>query len=183
VLAGRTYYWRVRTAAPLLSPWSETRSFTTGGAQAFKVLTPALGATGVDIKPIFSWSDFVGATGYGIEVSTDPTFATLTFSGNTTATFFNAPSNLAYSTTYYWRVKDVAGPYATGVFTTMATPATPQPPVVITQPATPPPPSVITVPVPQPAAIPTYLLWIIIGIGIVLVIALIILIVRTRRVG
>ncbi len=39
----------------------------------------------------------------------------------------------------------------------------------------------ITIPPAQPA-IPTYMLWFIIGIGAVLVIAVIILIIRTRRV-
>ena len=76
------------------------------------------------------------------------------------------------------------GAWANGVFTTMAKPVAPTPPVVVQPPAAPAPPEVVTIEVPtvvqQP--IPSMLLWVVVIIGAVLVIALIILIVRTRRI-
>ena len=57
---------------------------------------------------------------------------------------------------------------------------TPTPAVTITPPG---PTQVITVQVPTPAPIPSFLLWTIIAIGAILVIALVILIVRTRRIS
>lgn len=97
------------------------------------------------------------------------------------------------------------GPWAVGGFTVEAKPepaAAPPPPpepavITVTKPA--PPPQVVTVEVPvqvpgppqvqvvekvvtQPQAIPSPLLWAIIGIGAILILALIVLIVRTRRV-
>ncbi len=101
--------------------------------------------------------------------------------------------------TYYWRIRvlsPVRGPYSeTRSFTIAEVEAlvAPAPVITVTPPAvtvTPPAVTVeapaVTVEAPPAAAaapaIPAYLLWTIIGIGAVLVIALIILIVRTRRV-
>ena len=109
-------------------------------------------------------------------------------------TFYKAEEALAYDTTYYWRVRGVTGaaapkkaapggPWVTGVFTTKAKPVEAEPPIVI-EPTPPTQVQVIEVPVQgPPQAIPDYLLWTIIGIGGVLIIALIVLIVRTRRVA
>ena len=73
--------------------------------------------------------------------------------------------------------------WITGTFTTMAKAVDAEAPVVIT-PAPPAKVEVVQVPVPGPAqAIPTYLLWVIVAIGAALIIALIVLIVRTRRIA
>ncbi len=61
------YYWRVRVAKgqPVLSPWSETRKFTTTIGLTVRVpqlLAPAAGATGVPLKPVFTWQPLAGAT-------------------------------------------------------------------------------------------------------------------------
>ena len=101
-------------------------------------------------------------------------------------------------TTYYWRVRVSGTTYGpliskwseTGSFTVAEAFVEPPVEVVIPPPA---PPAEITVEVPDvvvqlpPAApvepvIPTYMLWLIIGIGAVLLIALVVLVVRTRRV-
>jgi hypothetical protein len=102
------------------------------------------------------------------------------------------------NTTYYWRVRVSGTTYGplisewsdVGSFTVAE--AFVEPPVEVVVPPPTPAPE-ITVEVPdvvvqlppeQPAepVIPTYMLWLIIGIGAVLIIALVILIVRTRRV-
>jgi hypothetical protein len=125
-----------------------------------------------------------GATTYELVVSDDPTFAIITFSRTSDKPVFAADEQLAYNTVYYWRVRASAPatavtPFVVGVFTTELRPTTPTPGVTITQTN---PTFTVTIPPDQPVeVIPPYLLWIIIGIGAILVIALIVLIVRTRR--
>jgi hypothetical protein len=180
-----TYYWRVRVdpTGPVDSPWSTSGNFKIGSLAPLKLVTPAPGASDVLINPDFSWTTVTGATNYEIFVSDDPTFAVITFSANSPQAVYASTEALAYSTTYYWRVRASAPasavtPFAYGIFTTQAKPTTPTPPITVTQPG----PTTITVSVPPSVnVVPNYLLWIIIGIGAVLVIALIVLIVRTRR--
>jgi hypothetical protein len=193
-----TYYWRTRVAqdGPAYSPWSATMNFVTGQPVGFAIVTPAVGAT-TSITPTFSWKEWAGAIGYELLVSKDPTFETIVWVGrrNIDTTFYKVEVPLENDTTYYWQVRYVTGPrpaedkpapggvFQKAVFTTEAkpaAPAAPTPPAVIVQPG---PPQIIQVPVPQPAPIPPYLLWTIIAIGGILVIALIVLIVRTRRAG
>jgi hypothetical protein len=194
---GGTYYWRVRAKDPMYSPWTEGRSFTIGEADVFVITGPETGAADTSLMPTFSWSEYPDAIGYEIMLSEDPTFAIIEWSYNVDNPFYKVEEELKYSTTYYWRVRGVtgepylqgrtwitpAGPWVTGVFTTMAEPVPDEPDVItITEPAAPPDIKVIEVPGDQPV-IPTYLLWVIVGVGAVLIIALIVLIVRTRRVA
>jgi hypothetical protein len=185
---GQTYYWRVRVGqnGPLYSPWSSSRSITVAPSESFAVQSPEIGATDVPIQPTLTWVPFEGADSYEVAVAEDSTFAILDYSHTTSDTFFKGEETLKYSTTYYWRVRGVEGstpgPWVEGVFTTEAAPVEPTPPVVI-EPTPPSEVKIVEVPVIQPSPIPDYLLWTIIAIGAVLIIALIILIVRTRRVA
>lgn len=183
-----TYYWRVRTGEikiadewyyPWFSQWSAVRSFKIGPLEAFVVTSPAKGAYDVPIKPTFVWVAVAGATTYELVVSEDPTFAIIDFSRTSNQTYFQADEELAYGTTYYWRVRAAGGAWTFGVFTTMEKPTPPgTTEIVITQP----PVTTVQVNVPPPVeAVPSFLLWIIVAIGAILVIALIVLIVRTRR--
>jgi hypothetical protein len=197
-MPGETYYWRVRTGqqGPMYSPWSEARSFTVEDiAEPFAISGPAAGASDVSLTPTLVWSQYPGAIRYQVELSEDPTFAILEWSYNVDSTFYKLSEPLKYSTTYYWRVRGVtaepylvgrnwvtpAGEWATGVFTTMAEPEEEEPTVVTVPGET--EVKVVEVPVQTQAPIPAYLLWTIVGVGAVLVIALIVLIVRTRRVA
>jgi photosystem II stability/assembly factor-like uncharacterized protein len=182
---GRTYYWRVCVAEgeKALSAWSATWSFTTGlSAAEWNPFVggipeaPYNGATNVPIRPSFAWNAADWATGYEFVLATDAAFTdavtSKTGANALTNTVFLAEGDLAYSTTYYWKVRAVSktsdSEWAQAVFTTEAeAPEPPEPP--------PPPP-----PTPEPTT-PVYI-WVIIGIGAALVIAVIILIVRTRRV-
>ena len=188
--ANTTYYWRVRIDNPVYSTWSSGRSFVIAPLQPIAIQSPANGANNVPLTPTFVWNPVVGATTYELVVSDDPTFKIITFSRTSTQPVFATDEALAYGTVYYWRVRASAPATAvtdwvTGVFTTVGKPAptttgSTGPVITITQPA----PTTITVEVPPTvSAIPAYLLWIIIGIGAILVIALIVLIVRTRRVS
>ncbi len=157
--------------------------------------SPAIGAYDISVTPTFTWKAVAGAHHYEIALCEDPTFTIIEWAYNVNDPFFKSTDPLRYETTYYWRVRGVldAGstaftPWAAGIFTTEAeavevettTPVevvTPKPEITVEI-----PPTKITVE-PAPPAIPTYLLWIIVVVGAVLVIALIILIVRTRRVA
>jgi hypothetical protein len=185
---GSTYYWRVRVSqdGPLYSPWSASRSFSVAPSESFAPSSPVVGATGTSITPTLTWSPYEGATSYEVAVAEDGTFAILDYSHTTSNTFFKGEETLKYNTTYYWRVRGVIGstpgPWVEGVFTTEAVPVEPTPPVTI-EPTPPTEVKIVEVPVVQPSAIPDYLLWTIIAIGAILIIALIVLIVRTRRVA
>jgi hypothetical protein len=189
-----TYYWRVRVAewgsvfgAPLISPWSDTWKFKTaiGAVSARPDLeAPWAGEEGVELVPTFEWSGIEWAVKYEFELSTDPTtgaegyFTTslkaLTGANALVSTAWKSDITLQYNTRYYWHViaigVDTKTPWSdVGTFTTMSEPVpapSPQPPVQI------PPVKEIT-----PAWI-----WAIVIIGAILVIAVIVLIVTTRRV-
>ena len=185
-MPGETYYWRVRTSStgPMYSPWSAARSFTIEGLEVvvvFDMLSPEAGAMNVPVMPTFVWTEIEGAAGYEIIVAEDPTFAIIDFSHTSDRPFFKSQESLAYGATYYWKVRAVGGEWVTGIFTTMEKPAEVAPPVVI-EPTPPPEVQIVEVPISQPTPIPSFMLWMIIGIGAILVIALIVLIVRTRRV-
>ncbi|NQT31315.1 MAG: exo-alpha-sialidase [Deltaproteobacteria bacterium] len=189
-----TYYWRVRVAdqgsligAPLISPWSEVRKFKTaiGASMARPALqAPWPGEPDVPLSPTFEWSGIEWAEVYEYEISLDPTttaggyFSTplvaLVGTDSLVSTAWKCDTTLDYETRYYWHVKaigvDTDTPWSdVGTFTTIGVPPEPVEPggdIVI------PPPNVIT-----PAWI-----WAIVIIGAILVIAVIVLIVTTRRV-
>jgi hypothetical protein len=189
-----TYYWRVRVAkwgsifgAPLISPWSDTFKFKTAiGAVSARpdLQAPWAGEEDVELVPTFEWSGIEWAVKYEYELATDPTTGTggyfttslkaLTGANALVSTAWKSDITLQYNTRYYWHVKaigvDTETPWSdVGTFTTMSEPVpapSPQPPVQI------PPVKEIT-----PAWI-----WAIVIIGAILVIAVIVLIVTTRRV-
>jgi len=159
---------------------------------------PEAGSADVSLMPTFTWAEYPDAIGYEIMLSEDPTFAIIEWSYNVDNPFYKVEEELKYSTTYYWRVRGVtgepylqgktwitpAGPWVTGVFTTMAEPPEAEEPIVVVEKEPAPPPTIKVVEVPGAAPIiPTYILWVIVGVGAILVIALIVLIVRPRRVG
>jgi len=189
-----TYYWRTRVAnessligAPLISPWSETWKFKTaiGAAMARPILqAPEAGEHDVPLVPTFEWSGIEWAEVYEYELALDPTtgaggyfadpLVSLTGTNALVSTAWKCDRTLDYNTRYYWQVKaigvDTDTPWSdVGTFTTMSEPAPPTevgPEIVI------PPAEEIT-----PAWI-----WAIVIIGAILVIAVIVLIVTTRRV-
>jgi len=194
LLSNTTYYWRVRVAdagsligAPLISPWSETYKFKTAIGPTMQrplLQAPLAGELDVPLSPTFEWSGIEWAEVYEYELALDPTttaggyftepLVALVGANSLVSTAWKCDIALDYSTRYYWHVKaigvDTDTPWSdVGTFTTMGVPPAPpttQPPVVI------PPAENIT-----PAWI-----WAIVIIGAILVIAVIVLIVTTRRV-
>ena len=177
---------------PILSRYSETWSFTTGLAEAEwhpfynpGNVAPEPGASDVNRTPAFQWNAADWATGYEFELSGSPEtgadgyFATpmksFTGANALTGNVYLYDGTLDYDGTYYWHVRAVSktseSEWATGVFTIGSAPATTPAPTTTAAPA----------PVVVEEIAPAYI-WVIIGVGAALVIAVIVLIVRTRRV-
>jgi hypothetical protein len=162
---------------------------------------PEDGAVNVPIDVTFTWASVAGATGYQFAIAQDNPdlankFAVLDYSANTITNAHEVQEVLLYDTTYWWEVRSVAGtvysPWTiVSFFTTekapVATSTTTAPQITVTNTTvtyTNPPATTITYTLPQPKEtqpIPSYLLWAVIAVGAVLVIAVIVLIVRTRR--
>jgi hypothetical protein len=134
-------------------------------------------------------------------------FAILDYSDNTLTNAEPSQETLQYNTVYWWEVRAVTlnssgavsatGPWAINMFTTMPAPVTTTgtgpavttviTSVVITNPVTTVLSTNTSVVITQTTgestpAIPSYLLWAVIAVGAVLIIAVIVLIVRTRRI-
>lgn len=209
--AGSTYYWRVRAQTPLLTPYSPAQTFQTqlapAGPNAPPIAAGAEGTTGpggwdVSLTPVFSWGAVPGAANFEFQLATDAAMSNVLIDasgadalGAVTAYAVSAP--LDNNTTYYWRVRAISATSTTAwsavnAFTTLAEVVAPAPPVTVTSapPAAvptftmPAPPAATTIEIPPAPAVeeiaPAYI-WAIIVIGAVLVIAVIVLIVRTRR--
>jgi hypothetical protein len=182
---GRDYYWRVRvsdaeTNEYIKSWWSSKWSFTIEAAQAVGLIliSPEVGSVDQPVEGVaFSWTSVNDATSYNFVLSQNADLSSpLLSKTGLTGTALAYAEMLDYTTAYYWQVvalkgANVLSTSSVGTFITAAKPVEPAPPVVI-------PP---TPPAPEPIISPL-MIWIIIGIGAVLIIALIVLIVRTRRV-
>ena len=68
------------------------------------LISPANGATGISTSPTLSWNASSGADSYGVQVSTDPGFATIVYNQTGIASTSTSVTGLAGSTVYYWRV-------------------------------------------------------------------------------
>jgi hypothetical protein len=195
---GETYYWRVRVAAgsPLQSFWSPLQSFSIQQLVAVVpvISSPANGSEVNNTSPGFSWSPIAGATGYRFELATDADFTDVIYTVDPTTAGANLPSTITLERgmQYFWHVKTLTP--AEGEWSTTAnfivaelpvetTPVTittaEQPTIIISQPADTTTQIVVTQE-PEKVVNPSYI-WAIIVVGAVLVIAVIILIVRTRR--
>jgi hypothetical protein len=170
---GTTYYWKVRVATgfPFWSKWSDLWTFDTAVSAVPNLCSPICGGQDILITTNFSWDAVVGATSYEIEVATTEDFSAPVASGTATVNAWVTGTALDYSTTYYWRVRaikdSVPSAWSVCLFTTESvavTPTTTTTELVVTQ-----------------EEITPMWIWVIIGIGAALVIAVIVLIVTTRR--
>ncbi len=196
---GTTFYWKVRADTPISSAWSETRSITIQPVAAAvpALASPVNGSTIKNQSPAFSWSPVTGCTQYEFQLSTTPTFGTqvLTDTPASAGTLVPVTIKLEKGKQYFWRVRafepiqgdwSTAGNFLVAVDEPEPTTAPPPvtvtnaPPVTITIPPASPAPTYTLAPPAQEEIAPTYI-WAIIIIGAILVIAVIVLIVRTRR--
>ena len=105
------YYWRVRISKPMLSRWSDTRSFNTmlGGSNNTPSLAiPAAGAK-TPVRPLFQWTTIDSADKYDLLVAKDANFdkpvIDKTGDNAISASAWEADISLHNDTTYYWKVK------------------------------------------------------------------------------
>ncbi len=68
------------------------------------LLSPASGATGQTLPVTLSWSGVNGATGYWLEMATDPSFTTIVINDPTLVSPGRQVNGLPQNTQYYWRV-------------------------------------------------------------------------------
>jgi len=196
---GTTYYWRVRVfgGAPALSQWSAMQTFVVEQLVAIVpiIASPANGGEVNTVNPGFSWSPIANATSYRFELSTTDNFSNIVYTADPATAGASVPSTITLTRgmQYFWHVKTLTP--LEGEWSTTANF------IVAELPPTSPTPTITTVPQPTITAIitqpqatttqvvinqetnevnPSYI-WAIIIVGAVLVIAVIVLIVRTRR--
>lgn len=103
------YYWRVSATNNIgTSPWSSSRSFTTGPAPvptAPTLLFPSNGSSAQHTALTIQWYGSTYATSYQLQVSTNPGFGSFIVNQSGVGSTSLYVSDLSYSTTYYWRVK------------------------------------------------------------------------------
>jgi hypothetical protein len=197
-LPGNTYYWRVSASQPIGSAFSETRSFTVQPTSATvpSIGGPASGSSVNTLKPAFSWSPISGTTSYQFQISEGTAFAAPIYDAEVNVAGAQLPLTVTLEDgkTYFWRVKaltPVEGDWSSIANFTVALPVetteppppvtvTNAPPITVTIPPAPPATSIVVPPPEEKVINPAYI-WVIIIIGAVLVIAVIVLIVRTRR--
>jgi hypothetical protein len=197
---GEIYYWRVRADLPYFSHWSATNTLNIQAAPipVPELYSPLNDAVVNTLNPSFSWSPMSGTavpsgitTTYTLQLGTDPNFTTATLVHEwqvTDTTGFVIPMDATYvldGHTYYWRVCTDVAPYTnwSATFHFKADLSAGTTTITTTQTSTAIP---ATIGVPSGSAThtdnvvnPSYI-WDIIIIGAVLVIAIIVLIFRTR---
>lgn len=99
------YYWKVKTiGTDGKSDWSETYMFKTQLASP-KLILPTNGDTLVPTKGLLQWEEVPFATGYVLQITTDPDFEFGITSYTLPKTTSLVYSGLTHSMTYYWRIK------------------------------------------------------------------------------
>ncbi len=137
--------------------------------------------------PAFGWRAVEGATGYKFQLSDDSTFAT-TIMDETLgkATSIKSAETLEWDTIYFWRVKAlrdvVESDWTDAAFNTRPEVLEGPPPPEVTVQAPPMPDITVEAPPAPPAPIPMWALLLVIILGVILVIAIIILVMRTTRI-
>jgi hypothetical protein len=203
---GVQYNLTVQTTAPFYSKVSAPVSFTTkltnAGANLTAVggLAPAAGSSMTTTSPTFNWAAVANATSYDIKISSKADFSdTIDSMTGLTSTVYTTNVKLTPGV-YYWEIRaanaTTKSDWVQSTFTVVA-PApttTAAPPITVTgaapnvtvnvptQPAQVQPTVIVNVPTSTPNTQTPAWAWIVIAIGAVLVIAVIVLIVRTRKV-
>ena len=163
-----TFYWHVRVVEPYLSEWSETWSFDTtpeSSGPKPSLVSPAAGATDVSRKPMLQWDIAVNADCYKVVVAKDCDWSNPTFQKETgEETVAQVTTTLAYGTSYCWKVTGYHGGCdGTELGTSYGSFTTEEEPEEIIEEGTP------------------FWVWLVIGIAAILLIAVIALIVLTKR--
>jgi hypothetical protein len=202
---GMSYFFRAKVKgipddSTLSSKWSATVPFVVkldsiiSGGTGW--ISPAAGTSDAPQTPNFQWAAVPGATSYELVIDGGTPISL-------TDTVYTLTTPLAYGSTHTWKVRAVAngnaGNWVSGIFTVKAAPVVTPPPTSTPAPVKYFDPNsgqyfdtqaqldafqaqwkITHTPTPTPAT-PAYI-WVIIVIGAILVVAVIVLIARTRRV-
>jgi len=176
--AGHTYYLRFRvvraaTGQWLLSPWSETYRFTAKSGLATQTpsygpmpLSPVHDCTGCPVSQMsFSWTPFKDTAKYRFQLAKDAAMVQILAQADTFTTAYHYSGALDYDTSYFWRVMAVEPApsdwSAVFTFSTMSQPAP-------------------SAPAAAEATMPLWA-WVVVAVGSVLIIAVVVLLVMSRR--
>ncbi|HKJ67022.1 MAG TPA: fibronectin type III domain-containing protein, partial [bacterium] len=102
-----TYYWRVRAANPGgASSWSVAHFSTVPDApEAPRLISPAAESTNQPVSVALSWEAVEGVESYQLELASEPGFSDPVHSITGIEGTTYQINNLAYESTYYWRVR------------------------------------------------------------------------------
>jgi hypothetical protein len=67
--------------------------------------SPADGSAGISTEPTLRWNAASGAASYRLQISTDPTFSTITMNDSMLTVPSHRVTGLSRGTTYFWRVR------------------------------------------------------------------------------
>ena len=142
--------------------------------------TPVGGMKTAQSNVPFTWGGVSGTEKYEFVLSANADLSSPLVTTSSTSTVYTYAGTLGDGTPYYWQVKAIKGDFVIGMSDVnafiAAAPVVEEPPVInVEAPEAP----IVNIEAPV-ATTPSYI-WIIIGIGAILVIAVLILIVRTRR--
>jgi hypothetical protein len=102
-----TYHWHVRAQfdGAVVSDWSDVRSFSVGGLADPVLVAPADSVNTTVDDVVLKWQSVPGAVHYNLQVSTDCTFATVTYSASGLAATTYSPLATFDNDQYCWRVQ------------------------------------------------------------------------------
>jgi Zn-dependent metalloprotease len=130
LLSNTKFYWRVRAVnvGGEQGNWSASKYFRTA-LDAPTLSSPANGATVLELRPTFDWTDVAGATGYTIQIAKDAGFTQVVNTSNPTGSQYTPIVDLPKNTgtPLFWRVqtKGTNGPGAYTASRSFNTPVNP----------------------------------------------------------
>jgi hypothetical protein len=184
--AGKEYFVRARARNQtpndaIRSNWSSVFRFAVQAGERVEVsylgvqpIGPECGSTSAPVSPGFTWSPYGGATRYEFQLANDANFTDIIDEAKVSATGYKYEGTLTKGATYFWRARGIEPTTTDWSPVCSFTVKEEAPPPVVVEPTPPAPPP------PEPI-VSDVMIWAIVGIGVVLVIAVIVLIVRTRR--
>ena len=139
-VSGRTYYWQVAAydgGAPDItgdgdtqSPWSAVQTYVASAGVpnlTYPTSAPGLRSEVPNLTPGFTWVAVPSATGYRVQVATNPSIVTAGGSyvtpaltrdvGSATPALQLLAGDLAAGTIYYWQVQPIFAGDTTGLYT------------------------------------------------------------------
>ncbi|MCD6392834.1 MAG: DUF5010 domain-containing protein [Planctomycetes bacterium] len=109
---GTTYYWRIDEVYGSGKYPSKTWKFTVSNPYA-KIAAPADGTSDIAIDSAVTWFAGENAVSHDVYFSTDYNAVlngqVSAYKGNQSSTSYDLPGDMAYNTTYHWRIDEVTG--------------------------------------------------------------------------